>query len=469
MSKLILWFHCIPDLLQKETADQMLQDITLSAYRVDEKQQQISKLFNGSFKQFLENNNLYKEFKDTIVYLPSKMVLYKQLDVPSRSRNKIKQALPFLLEDYLLEDTEQYFFALGSIKNNHSNVAIIKRPVMDFLWEQFNTSKIPVSYISSEVFLLADDLVQAKGSFPVRGSSRDKGSLAGGSNNWMLRVYEDKYFIHNKELAFAIDKNNIEVFFNKIFKLKITENTSQNDTETTTDNNLIPTENQEKLIIYQSGDDSDSIKLIKSLAEKNHICFEVKQREFISTDGILYRPLKAAGINLLQDKYQTKNYQRGKVPFFKSLLVLALISFLSQTIFMSYQWYSYDKQLIRMKQQLEQEFFSLFPDARRLIDVRVQTQNRLDKLKAGVSQQQSFLNLLSLVAAKLQQFNNVEFINVRYNDRVLIIEFLSREFIFDKLKKQFSTIDNLDITELSSLKDDKGIHSIISFKYDGNS
>ena len=234
------------------------------------------------------------------------------------------------------------------------------------------------------------------------------------------------------------------------------------------DNNPVSTENQEKLIIYQSRNDSDSIERLKLLAEKNHISYKVQQREFISPDGLLYWPLKAAGINLLQDKYQLKNYQREKVPFFKSLLVLALVSCLSQIIFMSYQWYSYDKQLKQMEQQREDDFFSLFPDARRLIDVRIQTENRLAKLMAGASQQQSFLNLLSLVAAKLKQFNNIEYINIRYHDRVLIIELLSREFIFDKLKRQFSTIDNIEITELSSLEDDKGIHSVISFKNNAN-
>lgn len=440
MSKLLIWFQTLADELDRivepfEPHSDTLQHCLLSAYQVDDKNRQSNLVFSGSLNEFLDNKNLYETIKDVIVYLPAKTILYKQLKVPSGSRNRIKQALPFLLEDYLLEDSKNYFFVPGSIHKGQCNAAIISRRVMDFLGQIFSRYKLPVSMLTSEMFIALDQELEQDASWVIQSQG------------------DDYYIIHNNELAYAIDYNNIGLLFERLLC-----NTSKES-----DANSVSVSETE-LVLLESDNNVTAMDRIRKLAQQCPLNYSLRKVPFQTDRGLLYWPVKKQGINLLQDDYQLKNQNQSRLPYLKMLLILTGFWLLSQALFMTYQWYYYDRQEKQLEQQLENEFFSLFPEARRLIDVRVQTTNRLSNLTSGQNHQQGFLNLLAQVGSQLKTFKGIELININYNNRTLLIELRSREFIFNRLKARLSSNSGLIVTELSSSKDDQGIHSVISVK-----
>ena len=455
MSKMILWFHTLPENPgQNKTdidTDEPLEQAGLSAYSVDDRNKTIQPFYTGNFRQFLEEHTLWSNYQDVIVYLPARHISYHSVKVPVRSRSKVRQALPYLLEDYLLDDADACFFALGKITNGQAHVAVIKRNIMDFLHSQFQKKQLPVSWLSSEAFMFTDSETAKT-----------------------VRCHQSDFLIVlNSQQAWSVDKNNAPLFFERIIQdeqLSSHENDPENrqtseseapDAETTLDQAYTDTE---PFILYQSKD--CALDVIINILENNDLSYELKEDNFINNTSLSYWEFKSAGINLLQEQYQL-NTGSHRIPFFRTLIVFSIIGLLSQLSLMAYQWWFYEKQIAQVEQQIESTFFKLFPDARRIVDVRVQTNNRLNRLKSGASHEQSFLNLLTLAAFHIKSLKNTEIINIRYNNQTLIMDLLSQSFIFEQLKKQFSKYSNLEIKELSSSKNEKGIHSMISFHYSG--
>ncbi len=461
MSKLLIWFHTLPDdvlldaegslldaegsLLDAEGSN-AVQNTLMSVYQQDDTEKSISRVFKGSLKDFLDNKSDYVSTERIIVWLPAKTVLYHQLTVPSRSRSRIRQALPFLLEDYLLEDSEQYFFALGNIKNGQCNVAIIRRNLLNFLWQQFARYRLPVSVLTSEAFMFSEQFIEQEG-------------------QWSIRSQADELIVcDNKELAFNANFNNAEIFLNSLF-IKYFSEPQDSDLNVDTEGNSAYLQTAQKLIVLETDNDKTLMEQVCDQAEQNHIPYEIKTAQFQAERGLNYWPVKNTGINLLQDEFQLNKLKQSKLPYLKVLLFLFVIGVFSQVLFMTYQWYYYEHELTRLEQQVEDEFFGLFPDAKRLIDVRVQTLNRLNSLTSGQSQQKTFLSLLLQAGYLLKKLNGIELVNLRYNDNQLTIEVRSREFIFKRLKQQLSGNAQLRVTEQSSSKDEKGIHTVLNFQY----
>ena len=336
-----------------------------------------------------------------------------------------------------MEDSEQYFFALGSIKNSQCNVAIIRRNLLEFLWQQFSRYKLPVSVLTSEAFMFSEAFIEQEG-------------------QWSIRSQADELIVcDNKERAFNTDHNNTEIFLNRLFKQYFSEPQEQS----------VHSQAAQQLIVLETDNDKAVMEQVCALAEQNHIPYEIKAAQFMTEQELNYWPVKNTGINLLQDEFQLNKLKQSKLPYLKGLLFLFVIGLFSQVLFMTYQWYYYEHELTRLEQQIEDEFFSLFPDAKRLIDVRVQTLNRLNSLTSGQSQQRTFLNLLLQAGYLLKKLNGIELVNLRYNDNRLTIEVSSREFIFNRLQQQLSGRTQLRVTEQSSSKDEKGIHTVLDFQY----
>ncbi|MCU7817380.1 MAG: hypothetical protein KZQ57_00545, partial [gamma proteobacterium symbiont of Lucinoma myriamae] len=76
--------------------------------------------------------------------------------------------------------------------------------------------------------------------------------------------------------------------------------------------------------------------------------------------------------------------------------------------------------------QLESLYFKTFPDSRRLIDVRSQTENQYKQLKKNSASHSSFLGLLGLVGEELHRNKDFKINSLRYNDGVLQVDISSR-------------------------------------------
>lgn len=445
---MLVWFHFFPGEPEEIIKNQFFEQINLSVYEIASENSHAKKLFSGDFNEFIEfaaQENVYSEVE---ILLPAAEVLLTTVSIPSKSKNRIMQALPFLLDDKLINNMEQQYFALGRISSSHSNIAIVSKYIFDTVYTQFKALSLPVSSIKSELFQLPWS--QDKWSF---GFSGDKVLIRTGVQSG-LTVNE-----HNLDFSFRVLLNNS--FSDEI------NNSEDDGSEGKKDQHNGKSGKPEAIVIYAQKND-ENIAKISSIADEYLIDVEVVNNSFFnlvtSADTLTASRLKSDGINLLQGNYDAANIKRSKIPFVKSLAAIFSLWFVSQIFIMAYQWTSHNNQLSQLDLQLEELYFETFPHSKRLIDVRLQTENQLKQLKKKSVSNSSFFSLLGQVGEEIRHNKDIKVNSLRYNDEVLQLDIVSKQFIFNKLKSVLKSKHNLIVEERSSSMVDGEVRSILNFK-----
>lgn len=440
MNKMLVWFHYFPEASEAIADAHWFEQIRVSAFQTASANQCAKKLFDGNFKGFCDFLSRQDSFADTEIILPANNVLYTQVSVPSNSRKRIMQALPFILEDNLTKDIDKQFFALGDVINGHCNLAIVSRHIIKSIFEQFKALAIPVSRMTSEIFQLPW--------YPGK---------------WTVSLFHNEILLRIGEQS-GISCNSKNIDF--IFRLLLNQTSDSEITKSDTQPNTLP----DAVIIY-ADDEVDLIEKIKSIAQEYDIDSEVEKGNLLKlaiSDQNTKNKKRVANIsgaiNLLQGEYDPGNIKEIKLPFLKSLAAILIIWVLSQLSFMGYQWHLYKNELLKAETDLQQLYFKTFPDSKRLIDVRSQTESKLQQLQKNTSSSDSFLSVLGLVGQELRQFKNINIQNIRYTDGVLQINIRSKGFIFNKLKSTFEDKHGFLVEEKSSSKVKGEVHSIINFR-----
>jgi general secretion pathway protein L len=118
---------------------------------IDEANQIIESVFNGDLTQFPTHTNA----DDIRIIVPTEHVLLHRVALPKLSRQRLLQALPFALEEQLIDDVSNLHFALGDYQADGTwPVAIVATQKMQE-WSQLckEINVIPRAFIPS-IYLL---------------------------------------------------------------------------------------------------------------------------------------------------------------------------------------------------------------------------------------------------------------------------------------------------------------------------
>lgn len=449
MNKMVVWFHDFPDEPDTIIDNQLFERIKVSAFKAAGLNQRAKKLFNGDFNGFIhyikKNNSRESSFNNVEIVLPAKEVLYTKVSVPSKSRNRIMQALPFILDDSLIKDVDKQYLALGNVKSGQCNIAIISRFIITQIYEQFKKLSLPVSIITSELF-----------------------QLPWHQDKWTIAFNQDEVFIRTgSQSGITIKDNNIDF----VFKLLLSNNELPHNSisEVDDEKNKIVQDRPKSIIIY-ANKQTENVEKIISIAESYHIETETIKGNLLKfalsaqQKNIKNLNFMNRGINLLQGEFNPAGINQINIPFFKTLGTLFVLWMFSQVSFMGYQWYLNKNNLYKVETELEQLYFKTFPDSKRLIDVRSQTENYLKQLKKQSTDDESFLSLLGQVGEKIHRFKDIKIQSLRFNDNVLQLEVLSKGFVFNKLKSSLQEEQGLLVEEKSSSRIKGEVHSVINFR-----
>ena len=452
---MVIWFHSFPDESEVINDSQLFEQISLSAFQVASDNVRAKKLFSGHFNDFINfaaNNN---SFNDVAVILPASKVLYTNISVPSKSKNRIMQALPFLLDDFFVSDMGKEHIALGDVESGQCNIAIVKHHIIENIYTQFKKLSLPVSIMTSEIF-----------------------QLPWYEGKWSMCFLHDNVLIRTgAQSGVTSSIDNIDFIFNLLLNNSDLNQVALNNDDSGTEN--AGTENTKSLkrqddltsslpdsfIIYTS-ENTESIERISAIAQKHSIQLEIVKDNILKLclcDKNNKSNSHRWGINLLQGKYLAANLNQVKIPFKKTLAAVFILFLFSQMFFMGYQWISYKKSVNQFEAQLEQLYFKTFPDSKRLIDVRTQAENNLLQLQNKSSTKRSFLNLLGLVGDEIRRNKDIEIQALQYNDGILQLNIISKGFIFNDLKSSLEN-NNMTVEDRSSSRIKGKVHSLISFK-----
>jgi len=478
LNKILVWFHAFPEEPEVMIEDQLFNKVELTVFNETCNKVGDSQLFSGNFNEFLTFFSNETDFDEVKVILPSREVLYTTVAVPSKSRNRIIQALPFLLEDSLVNNVDKQYFALGDIVSGQCNIAIVREFIIETIFEQFKSHALPVSIMTSEAFML-----------PWH------------KNQWSIGYYDDQFVMRTEqEYGLTNQVHNIEFILNLLLKKSLQVNNqpsasrdqqSLNSDGDEVDQELLAGKESsmgkgpqdengspamdisnipfpEKIIIYSS-EDSDKLDKVRAITNEYPIEIELVKTDMLEcalSNHSMEKKNKAKwfGINLLQGKYLPGNLKQVKVPFLIPLISLFILALVSQFAFMGIQWKTYSDLNQQSKTRLEQLYFKTFPDSKRLIDVRTQAKNNLDQLQNKSSSENSFLSLLGFVGSEIRLKRDIKIISLQYNEGVLQLTLESNGFIFNTLKSVLENKHQIKVEEKSSSRNKGKVLSILTFR-----
>ncbi|WP_214660641.1 type II secretion system protein GspL [sulfur-oxidizing endosymbiont of Gigantopelta aegis] len=475
LNKLLLWFHSLPKEPDGIIDSLLFEKMSLSAFLLGADSGYSNEIFKGNFNDFISFITQKESYRDVQVLLPANDVLYSTLTVPSKSKSRILQAMPFLLEDSLVKNIDKQYFALGDVKSGQCNVAITNYSIIEKLFQQFKAIALPVSLISSEIFLLPWQENKWSIGFVHNHVVIRTGKQSGVVNqihniNFSLRLLLKNVLPTEalSELANEEAKVSEEVLFDSDEDNALDDESESESKKTI---KLTSAEGLPDVFSIYSEHNSALLDTISVIAEEFSIELEIINTDLVdlslSNASELLKKGNASqsGINLLQGKYLPSSLKPVKIPFLKSLIVIFMLGLFSQLFLMTYQWKTSHDTLKKFETELEQLYFKTFPGSKRLIDVRTQAQNNLRQLQKNSSSSYSFLNLLALVGDEVRKIKEIKIQSMKYNDGILQLDIVSKGFVFNKIK---ITLENkhkdLLVEERSSSRVKGEVRSVISFR-----
>ena len=316
--------------------------------------------------------------KEIILIVPAEDVLLTSTQLPKMSRSKLIQALPFALEEQLIDDIDTLHFAPIDKKNDDNlPVAVVSKEKMQMWLSQCQEWKITV-----------DMLIPLTLALPVT------------ENAWHVFIHETAVVRTNTYFGFACEIPNL----------------SQLITLTLANNTEIPE------IIYLHNFTG------KSITRNLNIAIDVKE-EMHKAEKMLtiaaatlenYPP-----INLLQGSFRNKN---SKFTQTKQLLkILTYLGIAALVLLIAYPTVSYiilKPRLSELSTGIKEIYQRNFPNSKTMVAPQMRLEEKLQAL-GGNTTQNKFLFILGYIGKAKNHTPSIQFKRMDYVNNQLTLELIA--------------------------------------------
>lgn len=334
-----------------------------------------------------------------VVLAPAESVLLAQVNIPARNRQRVIQALPFVLEERLVQDIEDLHFAIGARETSGVlNVAVVERAHLERWLERLRTAGIEADAILPETLAIPFE----QGAWTV---------LVDGAVT-IVRT--------GTQAGFAIDSDNVQTLLGHALA-------------------EAGEARPERLLVYTGGDQ-------EWLAELD-ITAQVRA---LDEDPLLLMAQQInepAAIDLLQGKYNRREqFSRLYRPWIASVAALAVLLLLYTGLLIQ-DYLSLSHEADRLQQAIEQTYLEAFPDATRVVNPRVQMERGLASLRSGGDADPGgFLDMMRDTAPTLSKIDGLVLQRVSYRDRRLDLALTIRDLQdLDRLKQQLGDVSGIEV------------------------
>ncbi len=322
--------------------------------------------------------------------IPGEQVFVTRVNIPTQNRQRLRKAIPFALEDQLLDEVETLHFALGQRRGDSIEVAVVARRLLDGWLERLRQAGLVVERLLPDVYALAPQ-----------------------ADCWVA-LWEDTRLLLRPSRAAPL----------------VLDNDSLGE--------LLP------LVLDEAGDDRPERICLWDARDGavGSLPLDGVELERRSSEGLLQclsvEGLPADAIDLLQGDYSRRE-QLGKLwrPW-RLTAVLALVVFGLQVAATAYDNSRLRQQSQALRAQVETVYRQAFPEARKVVNPRVQMQRKLDELRAG-GDGQGMLELLARSGKVLRNKRGLVLRSIRYKQGELDLEVeVASLQQLDELKQQLT-------------------------------
>ena len=314
----------------------------------------------------------------TVVF-PGEDVLFLQAEVPGKNIQRVQQAVPYVLEDSVIDDVDNLYFAISNsnaARDNQYDISVINKIYFESVIKQLETVDLYADVMTTDYFL--------------------------NKNNVLL--FDGKRVIFNSDkLKFSSDINSLKNLPKDDFADSKLVDCSGEQKDRLEDFNLEILNCNDPLSIY----------LIKNCSGHS-------------------------GINLLQGDYKKKKDWSGTSKKWLPAAALFIVWLIVQGGIFVFDYIDLSKKNKRLNIEITNIYKQSFPQSRRIIDAKAQMKQKLDQLRKrkGISGR-SFSNMLSGSARIFSTSKGLIIKSLRYYDGRINLEIeIANLQELDKLKQQ---------------------------------
>jgi len=322
-----------------------------------------------------------------ILVAPSEAVTLHRLALPSRKRSTWARAVPFALEDYLVEDIETLHFALGgAVDGGYLPVAVVDRILLSAWLETCDQAGLTPAAVVPDSLLLP--------------WQNDEWSVLLEARRALVRTGRWEGFATERDnLALLLAQALAEAGETKPRRLRVWGAPATELAETGVE--LSPEDTPiEPLALFASG----------------------------------YQP--ATILNLLQGGYSRQAHWGRWLRPWRAAAALAGMTLLVQIAGQVYDHWRLQREVTALRTEIERTFKDALPEATRIVNPKVQMETRLREL--APSGGSGFLELLYQGAQPLAHFPNVTLRGLGYRDGQLDLALEGGDpAVLDRLRQQF--------------------------------
>jgi len=278
-----------------------------------------------------------------IVLLNSQCLHINQLQLPTQNIQKMLRAVPYAIEEFIAEDIDDFHFVIAKNKHDSSTAVVgIDKSALKNIIQIFQDANITVDKIIPDALCLAAD---AEG------------------RQWVCLNYGDDSYLQTDTL-------NGMVFSNDIFPYVMTSKLKEED-----DSEAMP----EKILLFCEQENPEAFA---QLAIEN---------DNIETINIVYNthPLvvfcahyrQAMPLNLLQNKFKPKRKTSGYWHHWRLAASIAAAWLVLHLGLAGFQLAQLQDKNNITSAQIENIYKKTFPDSRKIVNPRVQMEQKLKELK----------------------------------------------------------------------------------------
>ena len=348
-----------------------------------------------------------------VVLLPNNDVVLTSVNVPSKNKKQLHQAVPYALEETLAEDIESLHFAIHQeTALASSQVAVINRGRLDLVISLFRKKGITPHFILPQ--LLAQSCPDKAWSIIQQAMDLN------GNHPVTIRL--------NEFNGFSCDKNLLGIFL---------------------------TEQLEKVAPEAIATNIDASELPEVLQDLPLTSIDPTLVQYQSIENAL--PLNLLTGFVSQKRESNFNWKAWRPP-------LILASLVGATWLGTLGWQNSElqQQKKQLNQSIEAIFKSTFPDSR-LVNAPQQMGSKLAQLKKGITQTVSSpLPLISDISPLLKQYKDLTLKEIRYqeNELILVMEAPSLARL-ENFKKEAAEKSKLEVSIKSSTTTADKVESLL--------
>ena len=281
----------------------------------------------------------------TVVLLNSQCLHINQLQLPTQNLQKMLKAVPYAIEEFIAEDIENFHFVVAKNKHNSLMAVVgIDKITLQNIIQIFQQANITLEKIIPDVLCLAAN-----------------------GQQWVCLNYLDTSYLQTDTLNGMALSHDVLPY--------IISNKLQDETQDPPEKILLFTEQENTAAFDQlqldnlgNGEKLEKIDIVYNKHPLVVFCGHYKQ---------------ALPLNLLQNEFKNKRKSSAIWQHWRLAASLAAIWLVLNLALTSFQYTQIKSANNITKAKIEQVYKKAFPKSQKIINPRVQMEQKLKKLKSG--------------------------------------------------------------------------------------